>query len=297
MGKPEDKNKPSKTAVEEWVKGTAGQFSLRNIYSELPAPFPEDKAYVRVCMKRLKEAGIVVAVGKRDGLYRLVDDEAPKINFRGADKTSIPLRFPFELEKLIRILPKSLIILAGSSGAGKTALLYNIVYMNMYDFPIHLFSNSEMGDGQMDERFLAIDPDFPESLPFEVWRREDNYADVIKPDAINVIDYLDLDNEVFMIGYELKKIIQKLNKGVAIVAIQKPEGRDLGYGAGYSVKSASLYLAMDKGKRKGDPGKLKVVKARERAISEVDPVGKTWGFHLCNRGANFIDITEEVERK
>ena len=193
---------------------------------------------------------------------------------------------------MVRILPKSLIILAGSSGAGKTALLYNIVYMNMNDFEIHLFSNSEMGEMQIEERFNAIDPNIPDPLPFETWRREDNFADVIKPDAINVIDYLDLDNEVFMIGYELKKIIQKLNKGVAIVAIQKPPGRDLGYGAGYSVKSASLYLAMDGPKGRG-PGKLKIVKARERAISDVDPLGKTWGFRLDNQGANFIDISED----
>jgi hypothetical protein len=287
--------KLTQIVVEEWVKGTTGQFSLTNIYNELGMLTPESKSHIRVIMHRLTEQGIVVALGKRDGLYRLVEDEAPKINWRGADKMSVPLRFPFELEKFIRILPKSLIILAGSSGAGKTALLYNIVYMNMNDFEIHLFSNSEMGEMQIEERFNAIDPDIPDPLPFETWRREDNFADVIKPDAINVIDYLDLDNEVFLIGYELKKIIQKLNEGVAIVAIQKPPGRDLGYGAGYSVKSASLYLSMDGPKGKG-PGKLKIVKARERAISDVDPLNKTWGFRLDNRGANFIDISEEVKR-
>lgn len=277
---------PTKIAVEEWVRGTTGIFHLKDIYSELYITSPESKSHVRVTMHRLIQNKVLVAVGKRDGSYRLVDDQAPEINWQGADKTGVPLRFPFQLEKYVRILPKSLIILAGSSGAGKTALLYNIVYMNMDDFVIHLFSNSEMGSTQMDERFTAIDPDIPNPPPFYARRREDNFADVIEPDAINVIDYLDLDNEVFLIGYELKKIIQKLNKGVAIVAIQKPKGRDLGYGAGYSVKSAALYLSMD-------AGKLKIVKARERAISDVDPLGKTWGFHLDNRGANFIDISED----
>ena len=279
---------PTKIAIEEWVKGTTGQFSLRNIYSDLRILAPETKSHVRVTMHRLREEGIVVAIGKRDGLYRLVDDKAPEEHWQGADKMNVPLRFPFELEKFVRILPKSLIILAGSSSAGKTAMLYNIVVMNMHDFEMHLF-NSEMGVMQIQERFNAIDSDIPNPAPFHVRSRQENFADVIEPDAINLIDYMDLDSEVYMIGKELKDIIHKLNDGVAIVAIQKPRGRDLGYGAGYSLKSASLYLSMD-------AGKLKIVKARERAISDVDPLGKTWGFHLDNRGANFIDISEEVQR-
>ena len=279
---------PSKTVVEEWVAGTTGWFSLTNIYSEMKLMEPEQKAYLRVIIKRLKDEGTIRPHGKRDGLYRLVDDKAPEEHWQRADKMSVPLRFPFELEKWVRILPKSLIILAGSSSAGKTAFLYNVVYLNMHDFPIHLF-NSEMGVMQIQERFNAIDSDIPNPAPFHVRSRQENFADVIEPDAINLVDYMDLDSEVYMIGKELKDIIQKLNDGVAIIAIQKPPGRDLGYGAGYSLKSASLYLSMD-------AGKLKIVKARERAISDIDPLGKTWEFHLDNQGANFIDITEEVRK-
>jgi len=276
--------KLTQIAVEEWVKGTTGQFSLRNIYSELGILSAESKSHIRVIMHRLTEEGIVVALGKRDGLYRLVDDEAPEEHWQNANKMSVPLRFPFELEKFVRILPKSLIILAGSSGAGKTALLYNIVVLNMYDFEMHLF-NSEMGLMQIQERFNAIDPNIPHPAPFHMRSRQENFADVIEPNAVNLVDYLDLDSEVYMIGKELKDILHNLRDGVAIVAIQKPPGRDLGYGAGYSVKSASLYLSMD-------AGKLKIVKARERAIGDVDPLNKTWGFHLDNNGANFIDIWE-----
>ena len=82
---------------------------------------PEAKAYLRVIMRRLVDKGILVALGKRDGVYRLVDDEAPEENWQMADKRVVELKFPFELEKYVRILPKSLIIVAGSPGAGKTA--------------------------------------------------------------------------------------------------------------------------------------------------------------------------------
>jgi hypothetical protein len=276
--------KTDQTTILEWVKSTSGQFTLKDIYNELYILSPESKAYVRVIMRRLKQAGIVEALGKRDGIYRLVDTEAPEENWQTVDKRVVELKFPFELEKYIRILPKSLIIIAGSPGAGKTALLYNIVCLNMYEFGIHLFNN-EMGLMQIQERFNAIDPNIPNPPPFHIRHREENFADVIEPDAINLVDYLDMDSEVYMIGFELKKILAKLNDGIAIVAIQKPIGRELGYGAGYSLKSAALYLSMDR-------GRLKIIKARERADSRVDPINKVWSFRFDSQGANFLNIRD-----
>lgn len=270
--------------IEEWVKSTTGVFTLKDIHNELDIGSDRGKANLRVIMFRLKELGIVSSISKRDGLYQLVDGEAPDENWQRADKRIVLLRFPFELEKYIRILPKSLIVIAGAPSAGKTALLYNIVDLNMNDFEIHLF-NSEMGLMQIQERFDAINPDIPNPPPFRVRHREDNFADVIEPDAINLIDYLDMDSEVYMIGAELKRILYKLNDGVAIVAIQKPAGRELGYGAGYSLKSSSVYLSMDR-------GKLKIVKARERANNKIDPINKTWSFMLDNRGARFLNIEQ-----
>lgn len=270
--------------VEEWVKSTTGVFSLKDIHNELDIGTDRGKANLRVIMFRLKELGIVSSISKRDGLYQLIDGEAPEENWQRADKRVVLLKFPFALEDFIRILPKSLIVVAGSPSAGKTAFLYNIVDLNMYDFDIHLF-NSEMGLMQIQERFDAINPDISNPAPFHIRHREDNFADVIEPNAINLIDYLDMDSEVYMIGAELKRILYKLNDGVAIVAIQKPLGRELGYGAGYSLKSSSVYLSMDR-------GKLKIVKARERANNKIDPINKTWSFRLDNRGARFLNIEQ-----
>lgn len=279
-----DEEKLTQAIIEEWVRSTTGQFNLKDIYHELYIMSPESKTHVRVIMHRLKEMGIVTAEGKRDGTYRLVDQEAPEENWQAADKRVVELKFPFELEKYVRILPKSLIIVAGSPGSGKTCLLYNILVMNMYEFGIHLF-NSEMGLMQINERLLAIDPYISNPAPFHIRHREENFADVIEPDAINLIDYLDFGEEPWQVGSELRKILLKLNEGIAVVAIQKPIGRELGYGAGYSLKSAALYLSMDW-------GKLKIVKARERADSRVDPLNKAWSFTIDSEGATFQNIRD-----
>lgn len=269
------------TLIKELVRKSVGRITYSFIDKELDIRTPAEKNLRRVTLKEMCDASEVRREGKIAGVFWLIDDEAPEENWQLAESKSIPLKFPFELERYIRVLPKSLIVVAGAPGAGKTALLYNIAYLNMYDFDIHLF-NSEMGLSQIQERFDAIDPDIPNPAPFHIRHREDNFADVIVPDAVNLVDYLDMDSEVYMIGAELKRILYGLGEnGVAVVAIQKPIGRDLGYGAGYSLKSASLYLSMD-------TGKLKIVKARERADNSIDPRNKTWSFHLDNKGAKFI---------
>lgn len=270
--------------VKDLIRGSQGRITYAFIDKELDITTPAEKSLRRGVLKEMVDAGEVRRESRVAGVFWLIDDEAPEENWQFADKKVVLLRFPFQLEEYIRVLPKSLIIVAGAPGAGKTTLLYNVANLNMYDFDIHLF-NSEMGLSQIQEKLDAINPDIPNPAPFHIRHREDNFADVIEPDAINLIDYLDMDSEVYMIGAELKRILFKLNEGVAIVAIQKPIGRDLGYGAGYSLKSASLYLSMDS-------HKLKIVKARERADNSVNPINKTWSFKIDNRGAKFTDIKE-----
>lgn len=268
------------TLIKELVDKSKGRVTYTYIDRELDIRTPAEKNLRRVVFSDICDKNIVRHDEKLPGVFWKVDTEAPDESWQGADKTTVPLKFPFELERYIRVLPKSLIVVAGAPGTGKTTLLYNIVYLNMYDFDVHLFNN-EMGVVQIQEKFDAIDPDIPNPAPFRVRRRESDFADVIEPDAINLIDYLDMDSEVYMIGAELKRILQKLNEGVAIVAIQKPIGRELGYGAGYSLKSASLYLSMDR-------GKMKIVKARERTDNSINPINKTWNFHIDNNGGKFI---------
>ena len=48
----------------------------------------------------------------------------------------------------------------------------------------------------------------------------------------------------------LSNIHKKLNGAVAIIAIQKAKGADLGHGAGFSMEKARLYVALDYQKAK-----------------------------------------------
>ena len=288
-----DKNlEPLSRLIKEWIRQSHGWFWYSKLDSDLKIESAEAKQLRRVVVKGLFDSGEVERDPKVDGRYRRIDSELLEINWQGADATAVvPLKFPFQLEDYVKIFPKSIMVVAGTSNAGKTALLYNIVIMNMNNLVIDLY-NSETNADQMKERFDNFEIEIPNPAPFRSFERYDNFADVIDPDHISVIDYLDFNSEVYEVGEELERMFRKLRSGVVITAIQKKASwitskgqevkTELGYGGTFSVKKSSLYLSMD-------PNRLKIVKAKSWRDSTFNPNGLEWTFNLI-KGAKFVNI-------
>jgi hypothetical protein len=147
----------------------------------------------------------------------------------------------------------------------------------------------------------------PRPYPFGIWEQYDNFADVIDPDNISVIDYLDLNSEFYLIGAEIDAIFRKLNKGVAVIAIQKPPAtitfvkgvkkvveRDLGYGGGPTAKRSSLYISMSANDG-GQSGKLKLVYVKNPSQRGVNPNNMTWTYKVGDDGVHFENIQRYYE--
>ena len=193
--------------------------------------------------------------------------------------------------------------MAGSKNEGKSLFMYDFTLKNMYHpLGIDLY-NSETGREQMKERLDNFDVEIPNPAPFRVFERYDNFADCIDPNRISVIDYLDLDSEVYMVGAEINHIFQKLDKGIAIIALQKPPSqtlyvkgvkktisRDLAYGGGFTSKRAVLYLSLDS-------HILKIVFCKNRAQPKINPNNMRWSFSVNDNGTKFLDIKRYYEQQ
>lgn len=283
----------SQALIEQWVSLIKGKFTVRDIWSEIGIESPEGKQHLRVILERLEAKGIVSANGS--GTYRRLDLEATEIDWQSADpNATIDLVFPFGEHEVCKVYPKSIIIVAGSKNAGKTAYLYNFIQLNMHKFKIELF-NSETSPEQMVERFRPLD--IPSPAPFRTFERYDNFADIIHPDKISVIDYLDLNSEVYLVGAEIDTIFRKLKAGVAIIGLQKPPPsviftktgqkkiieRDLAYGGGFTAKRAVLYISMGN-------NKLKLVYVKTPCKATLHPNNMTFSFRISDDGIHFCDI-------
>jgi hypothetical protein len=202
------------------------------------------------------------------------------MNFLEADETPIEIRLPFGLNKLVELMEGSLVVVAGESNSGKTALLLNLIRQNQDLHETHYF-NSEMSAGELKKRLGKFDH-LLSSWKFHAWERSDHFADVIRPDALNVIDFLEISEDFFKVGGQLAAIHRKLGKGIAVVALQKNPGVELGLGGARSLEKARLYLSMG-------PGMIRVVKAKLWASAQ-NPSGLQRSFKLVD-GCKFVETS------
>lgn len=278
----------SQSIIEQWVSLTRGQFNVRDIWLEVGIESPDGKKHLRTILNRLEEKGVIKQLDKGFGNYRCVDGDAPEMNWQLADPGNIiPVKWPFEIEKYASIYPKNVAIAAGSKQEGKTTFLYEFIKLNMYNYKIDLF-NSETGAEQMHDRFNDLG--IPLDAPFKVYERYDNFADVIKPDRISVIDYLDLNSEFYLAGAEIDAIFRKLTTGIVVIGMQIPPptvtfikgvrkviDRDYAYGGGGTAKRAFIYISMSS-------HRLKLKHAKKPAQKNVTPENMQWSYEFDEIG-------------
>lgn len=266
--------------LEEYLVVTSGYFSVTDCYNALQVVTKCDKAAIRQILHRKASADILEKHGLRAATYRMRETDLEEINWLEADTDEFPFNMPLGIGDFVKIMPKNLIVVAGSPDSGKTALLLNMVRSNMslYKNKINYFS-SEMSTNEMKGRLANFD------LPLNAWNfkafnRCGNFADVIRPDEINIIDFLELHDEFWKVGGMLKDIYEKLDKGIAVIALQKKRGANVGKGGDVTLEKPRLYLSME-------GGKICIEKGKNWRRSEVNPNNLQCEFKLV-KGCKFI---------
>lgn len=270
--------------VEKWLRDNAQDWvHIKEMDTELSIITPKGKTHRRVIIHRLVNL-VVERHPTRTGLIKLLDNSAPLIEWQIADVTNtVDLNWPFGLEEWVTIYPKNIIILAGAYNAGKTAFCLDFIKRNQHRvelshlLPIQFFC-SEMGPEEMKVRRGKFGVSDWADVPRE---RSSNFAEVIQPDKINIIDYLEVTDSFYLIAEELTNIFNKLKGGIALITLQKKRGEqyEFGRGAEFSLEKPRLYLSMD-------TGKLKIIKAKNWAQEGTNPNNKEWKFKLL-KGAVF----------
>ncbi len=254
-----------------WVRVTTGDFHVTTSYGELQIVTKEQKAAARMAYHRLVVDGILEKSGKKDGFYRLTEGDAEDIDFMNADTTPFPVKWPLGIHEKVLIYQKSIVVIAGESNAGKTAYCLNVAKENRNEHDI-LYLLSEGDPAELKIRLSKF------REPLTVWSkvkfrniRSGNLAKLIKPDGFNIIDYLELYKDFFEVAGVINSIYETLTTGIAVIAIQKPEGRDLGIGGRGTLDKARLYLSIE-------PGKIKIVKGKIWRSEHDNPNGQfcTW---------------------
>lgn len=263
-----------------WVEKTTGWWSNAELDNELGIRTTADKDNRKHILSRLTDKGIIENHPTQNRLHRYINIKVEALDFKSSrGKKSLTLKWPFGLENYVDIYPGSLAVIAGSPNSGKTAFLLNFIFLNQDNYPFFYFC-SEMGSEELASRLEKFDDIALDAWKFEAKNRSSDFADVIRPDCINIIDYMELTTDLFMVNNYLTTIQHKLGSGIAIVALQKKIGAYLGRGSEFSMEKPKLYLSMDE-------GKLRIVKAKIWHNKEVNPNGMIAKFRIEN-GCDFI---------
>ena len=271
--------------VRDWVKSSKGVFKSSELHLELAESSKVVKDYRKTISKilsRLVEEGLLVREGKRYGIFRRVDTITEPVDWRNASTETVwDLTYPFNIHELYHTLPKNIVVVDGTTDSGKTAFLLNVAYRNSHKYPgrIHYFT-SEMGALELRSRIERFeDPSRFDQVRF--FERCENFPDVIRPDDLNIIDFLELSDEFWKVGGIIREIHDRLNMGVCFIARQKLKGASAGRGGDFGKEKARLVLLMD-------PGVAKIDKCKNWRNPVVNPNGKEWRFKLVG-GCRFID--------
>lgn len=247
--------------VREFVMSSWGEFLSRDVQGCLGLSSRKDQQAIYWGLKQMVSEGIIERVEKRNGCYRRIDREAEEMDFKNTPMETVDISMPFDIEEKVELMAGNIVVVAGEPNVGKTAFLLNVILMNQQKSDIHYFS-SEMGTSELAKRLSKFDYSL-EAWNFKAYERSENFGDIVIPGQgrINIIDFLEVYDNFYVIGGHLAEIHKKLKGAIALVAIQKNPGVDVGLGGFRGLEKPRLYLAMS-------PGKLKIIKAKNWAGAE-----------------------------
>ncbi len=269
--------------VRAWVRDTSGTFSGTECDKYLGIVTQRDMVNRRKIFQRLADEGLIERVKDQNNLFRRIETECEEIDFLNADTTPLDVRWPLGEERYFNCHPKNIIITAGEQDSGKSAYCLNTARLNMNQHKVFYFS-SEMGPSEVNVRLRNFDDVNLSEWKVKFFERSSNFVDVIRPDDFNIIDFLEIHDSFYQIGGQLKAIHDKLKKGIALIALQKAPGAQLGRGGSFSLEKPRLYLTMSK---EYPGGRISIEKCKNWANPGYNPNGLTRHFMLV-KGCKFV---------
>lgn len=265
--------------VREFLEVTTGHFKVTDLYNESQLVTKKERHAAMVELTRLcsGDKPILQKAGSKRGEYEIVDYTCNDIDYLGKMEDPLKIKLPLDIHELVEIMPGNVIIIAGEPNAGKTSWLFNFTKMNMHQYDITYFS-SEMGKEELQKRLLKI-----EDVPLDGWKchfkeMDRGFERFVKPGKgnINIIDYLELYEDFYKAGGNINNIFRKLDGAIAVIAIQKNPGQNVGIGGFRTIEKARLALALSH-------GRIDIVKAKNWATPE-NPNGKYCEFKIIQGG-------------
>ncbi len=251
------------------------------------------------------------------GIYRRIKRVEPVKWWDGGDEDPIEFRFPkaykcgdssediyvaseFGIEDFVEVFAGDMILITGRSNYGKTAVALSIMGENLGLMPATLMGSEYTAtDGKISPKFKRrmgrmnwVEWMNGDGVPrFQLLPVGGDYEDYIEPDQLNIIDWISLPGEYYLIDRVMKAIKDRVGTGVAVVVLQKNKDAEFGEGGERTQRYADVELRIDAFGESGESlltiGKVKAPKGKA--------TGRTFAFEIVDYGANLHRVREVVK--
>lgn len=272
--------------IRKWVLAIPGQFKVGELDAELGIKDKDDKLHRTAILEEMCREGLIERTGQTRGAYRIRDRKMNVLSIDTPEEPEVNVWLPFGLNRNVKVQQKNIIIVAGETNAGKTSLLMNMAWMQAQDSNSRYLC-SEMTGPELKSKTLSFGH-MDRWKRVEFVERTQGFHDVILPHGVTYIDYLEVYDNFFRIGEEIRAIYDALKTGVVVIALQKATGSDLGRGGAFTIEKARLAISLfSHGKMlDGIIGSAKVVKAKNIRPG-FSPEGREIFYTL--RGGYYFD--------
>ena len=245
-----DKERNIAEEIRDFISISFGSFSVSKVAESISF---HNKANIRTILHRLSRGDTAIIEpdkSRGDGWFRRINRDEIEIDYKNAKGDWINVKYPLGVERYFKTAPKNIIVIAGEVDSGKTTFLLNFASMNNWHSMGITYFSSEMGEFELQDRMKKFTkPAGLQSWKMKAIERSSEFADLIRPDGINIVDFLELHEDFYKVGLYIKQIFDRLKTGICLIALQKNPGKDQGLGGMRSIEKARLAINLERGGR------------------------------------------------
>lgn len=230
----------------DWLIKVNGVFTTEQLSDGLY--LKNDPIMAQRVIEYLIKQGSIEPHGNRHGLFIRADDRPTPIDWQNASMDEYPIWLPLWLDANLTISPGNIIVVAGEKNSGKTSFGRRIAYENQKcvggDHDCIRVLDYESHGAEIAKMNARIDTDHSRWANVDIQRMSRNFHKGIEPNGFNIIDYIKVSTDFYMVGQMIGAIHEKLRDGIAIVFLQKKRGEMFGRGGEFTLEEPRLGLSL-----------------------------------------------------
>lgn len=291
-------------SVKNWCLRFQGSFSINEIYNQFCIKDNQQKDEIEKILSDLCKENIIQQDTNKRSSFRVVDTNIKIIDLSCTSKPDgVDIMLPLGLSKYAALATRNIVVIAGDSNAGKTAIMLenlseNIMFSDRFSNPVYI--STEMESDELRTRTEKIQTK-------DVWDNAEfidytgKFQDVIKAkrsDKLVYIDQLEVNESLTYADMEtaISSIRHSLSSGIAIIAMQKTPGNKIARGGAGTLTKSRLYISLHFCYRTDGGGvvnRAEVVKCKMTKDGCINPEGRQLFFHITKSGV--IEYVTEWE--